>query len=143
MSGNNETINGTKITMNDIYDFYYTFSNINYNAFYQRYRFYKEDGRYMFLHDTREVKNDYGPAEEKDRIAFGTFELTESEWAEFFNLIKDGTVKKRSEHTESGDSGPWLYIYTDKGSKDGEEYYFADYGAQQTFVEYCEKLAER
>ena len=46
-----ECIVGTDIAMDDIADFYYTEENINYDAYYQRYRFYVEDGKRLFFND--------------------------------------------------------------------------------------------
>ena len=69
---------GEDIQIGDITEFYYTYENINYNAFYQRYRFYTEDGKHLFFHETRERKDDYGPATEKDTTLTGTAELTDA-----------------------------------------------------------------
>ena len=140
---NDGKINGTDIGANDIAHFYYTYENINYNAFYQRYHFYTEDGKTMFFHETREVKNDYGPAEENDRTKYGTIELSENDWARFFDLIKDGTAKNREENIETGGRGPWMYIYTDDTVENSKEYHFASYEAQTEFVAFCEELADR
>lgn len=139
----NETIRDTGITMDDINDFYYTEEFINFNASYTRYRFYKEEGRYMFFYETRERKDDYGPCTEEDRTSYGTAEIKESEWAEFFSYLKDGSVKNRKEDPDDGGSGPWLFIYTDKGPKEGQEYHFTDYGLLKGFEEYCAKLTDK
>ena len=134
---------GKDIRIDDLTEFYYTYSNINYNAFYQRYHFYVEDGKHLFFHETRERENDYGPATEKDTTLTGTFELTDEEWTAFFDLLKDGTVRNRSEHTESGDSGPWMYLYWKKDRSKIQEFEFASYQIQQSFKSYCEDLAQR
>lgn len=143
LSDSDLKISDRKIPIDEITDFYYTYDNINFNAFYQRYRFYMEDGKHMFFHETREVKNDYGPATEENRTAYGNFELSTEEWQKAFELLKDGTVSKRVESTESGDSGPWMFIYwkNDKGKY--QEYSFASYGDRLAFEEYCASLAER
>ena len=78
----------------DVQDFYYTYENINFNAFYQRYRIYAENGKHMFFHETRERKEEYGPATEKDTTKKGTLELSEEEWKTFVNLVNGGTGKK-------------------------------------------------
>ena len=49
---------GADIRQNEITEFYYTYENINFNAFYQRYRFYTEGGKYWFYHETRQREND-------------------------------------------------------------------------------------
>ncbi len=46
-------IEGTKAGIDDISDFYCTYENINYNAFYQRYCFFTYDGKHFFFHETR------------------------------------------------------------------------------------------
>lgn len=138
-----EYIVGKDIKVDDLTDFYYTYSNINYNAFYQRYRFFVEDGKHMFFHETRERENDYGPATEKDTTLTGTFELTDEEWTSFFDLLKDGTVIKRTEQTSSGDSGPWMYLYWKNDKSEIQEFTFASYSIQQSFKSFCEGLAQR
>ena len=75
-----EYIVGTDIAMDDIADFYYTEENINYDAYYQRYRFYVEDGKHLFFNETRERKDDYGPCTEEDTTQKGTIELTDDQW---------------------------------------------------------------
>ncbi len=136
-------ITNMNIPAGDVTDFYYTYENINYNAFYQRYRFYTEDGKYMFFHETRERPGNYGWTTEEDVTASGNFEIGADGWAEVMELLKDGTVKEREEEVESGDSGPWLYIYW-KGDADRyQEYTFASYGDQKAFEEYCGKLAKK
>lgn len=131
---------GVDITAEDILDFYYTVSNINYDAYYQRYRFYVEDGKHMFFHETRERPNDYGPCTEEDTTLTGTMELTDEQWAEFTDLLSGGTVKAREESADSGDSGPWLYLYWthDKGSI--QEFSFDSYATQKEFEEFCVSL---
>lgn len=138
-----EYIVGKDIKINDLTEFYYTYSNINFNAFYQRYHFFVEDGKHMFFHETRERENDYGPATEKDTTLTGAFELTDEEWTAFFDLLKDGTVIKRTEHTGSGDSGPWMYLYWKNDKSKIQEFDFASYETQQSFKSYCEELAQR
>ncbi len=106
-----EYVVGTDIAMDDINDFYYTEENINYDAYYQRYRFYVEDGKHLFFNETRERKGDYGPCTEEDTTQVGTIELTDDQWMQFCDLVNGGTVRAREESTDTGDSGPWLYLY--------------------------------
>ncbi len=137
-----EFVVGKDISKGDITDFYYTYSNINYNAFYQRYRFYIENGKKYFFHETRERQNEYGPATEDDTTKIGTVELTEEQWKDFYDLINGGTVKKREESAESGDSGPWFYLYWKDDKSKYQEYSFPSYEAQKKFEEYCSGLAD-
>ena len=129
------------IKAGSINEFYYTYENINYNACYQRYLFHVEDGKHMFLHDKRERPGDYGWLEEEDSVRKGDFELTDEEWQTFITIIKDGRVVKRQEHTETGDSGPWMFIYAGKDTE-GKEYYFQPADQVLVFEEFCENLAE-
>ena len=87
-----ETITNRKIPVEDVTEFYYTVENINYDAFYKRYHFYKDDGKYMFRHETRERPGRYGPATEEDITSSGTLELSDDEWKDFLTILKDGTV---------------------------------------------------
>ncbi len=131
---------GTDILKEDITDFYYTVENINYDAFYQRYRFYVEDGKYLFFHESRERKNDYGPCTENDTTRIGTIELTQDQWAAFFELVKGGSVTARAESAESGGSGPWLYLYWKNDQSKYQKFAFSSYATQQKFEEFCKAL---
>ena len=136
-----ETITNRNIPVEDVTEFYYTIDNINYNAFYQRYRFYREDGKYMFHHETRERPGEYGPTTEKDITDSGTFELSDAEWNDFLTYLKDGTVSARKDTAESGGSGPWTFIYwkNDKGKY--QVFDFSSYEVQTGFEEFCSALA--
>ena len=137
---NGNKIVGKDIGKDDITDFYYTVENINYDAFYQRYRFYVEDGKHMFFHETRERKDDYGPCTEEDTTLTGTIELTDDQWSGFFDLVSGGTVKVREESADAGDDGPWLFLYwvNDKGKY--QQFSFDSYGTQKEFVDFCLSL---
>ena len=117
LNGEDVMIVGKDIKEDDINEFYYTKENINYDAYYQRYRFYVEDGKHMFFHETRERKDEYGPCTEDDTTLTGTIELTDDQWSEFTDLVSGGTVKSREDSADAGGTGPWLYLYwtNDKG----------------------------
>ncbi len=131
---------GKDIKEADITEFYYTVENINYDAFYQRYRFYVEDGKHMFFHERRERKNDYGWLTEADRVAMATMELSEDEWKSFYDLVCDGTVTARKDSADAGGQGPWTYLYwkADKGKY--QVFDFVSRDALKSFEELCEKL---
>ena len=137
-----ETVTNRKIPVGDITEFYYTRENINYDAFYQRYRFYVEDGKYAFYHETRERPGEYGPTAEKDITKSGTVELSEEEWKNFIGFLKDGTVSARKDSGESGSSGPWTFIYwkNDKGKY--QVFGFSSYDKRVKFEEFCSALAQ-
>ena len=107
--GKRELTVGTDILPEDVTEFYYTLSSSTDPPRYQRYRFYREEGRTFFYHEKRE--GDHWPLREGDITVSGTKELTGEEWAAFFGLLREGTVQKRAESTESGGKGPWLYLY--------------------------------
>ena len=136
-----ETITNRKIPVGDITDFYYTYENINFNAFYQRYRFYVEDGEPMFYHETRKRPNGYGWTTEEDITRHGNIRLTDSQWAKVIDLLRDGFVSERKDSDEAGDAGPWTYIYWKNDKGKFQQYDFANYEQQAAFEEYCEKLA--
>ena len=134
---------GKDISASDIKDFYYTYSNINYNAFYQRYRFYPENGNMMFFHETRKRENDYGPTTEEDTTLTGTSILTDDEWKTVYVLLSDGTVTKRKDDPSAGGSGPWLYLYWTKDKDKYQVFEFSSQKKQADFVTFCENLAMR
>lgn len=136
-----ETVTDRKIAAGDITEFYYTRSNINFNAFYQRYRFYVEDGRRLFYHETREKPGEYGPATEDDITASGTVELSDEEWNEFLAFLKDGRVSARTDSAESGGSGPWMFIYWKKDKGKFQVFDFPSASEKLEFEEFCAELA--
>ncbi len=132
---------GKDIVFDDINDFYYTKENINYDAYYQRYRFYVEDGKHLFFHETRERPGNYGPCTEEDTAQIGTIELTDDQWTQFCDLVSGGTVKARSESADSGDSGPWLYLYWTNDKSKYQQFSFDSYETEAKFEEFCLTLA--
>ncbi len=138
-----ERITNRGIPIEDVTEFWYTKENINFDASYQRYRFYTEDGQYQFFHETRERPGAYGPATENDVTAVGTIELSADEWREVLRLLKNGTVRDREDSAVSGSSGPWTYLYW-KGDKSRyQQFSFADFAEQNAFEDYCRSLSDR
>lgn len=137
--GTEKTV-GKDIVMDDITEFYYTEENINYGAYYLRYRFYEEDGKYWFFYESREREDDYGPCTEEDATMVGTVELTKEQWTQFYNLVQGGKITAREDSAESGDTGPWLYLYW-KGDKSKYQVFsFESYGKEVSFADYCVSL---
>lgn len=138
-----EMIVGSDITEDDINDFYYTIENINYDAYYLRYRFYNEDGKHMFFFEERKRPDDYGPATEEDTTATAGFELSDEEWSKFFDIISGGKIQARKDDPEDGGRGPWTYLYW-KGDKDTyQKYSFRSQSSRSAFEELCGSLAEK
>ncbi|MBO4845062.1 MAG: hypothetical protein J5525_02020 [Lachnospiraceae bacterium] len=132
---------GDDIGINEINEFYYTYENINYDACYLRYRFYKEDSKFMFFYEKRERPNDYGPATESDTTAKGTIELTDEQWSEFFEFVNGGIVKKRGDNADSGSCGPWLYLYWEGDNDKYQEFTFESVSKELDFEDYCSRLS--
>ena len=121
---------------NGFTDFYYTYDASTNPPHYQRYRFYVEEGKFFFYHETREGGG--WPQTEEDITVSGTVELTEEDRNTFFSYLEDGTVKRPNNDLSDGNAGPWTYIYRGNGQ---EEYEFPSYAARLAFEEYCEGLA--
>ena len=139
--GGKNMIVGKNIRKEDISDFYFTYDASTYPPYFQRYRFYTEEGKYYFYHEKRE--GDHWPLTEADATVKGTIELTDEEWERFYELLKDGKAEKRQEHLESGGRGPWLYLYWKKDRGKYQEFSFASYGKRLEFEEFCKELAEQ
>ena len=140
--GSGKMVVGQRIAQEDITEFYWTYANINFDARYQRYRFFLENGVPHFFHDTRERPNGYGWLTEEDTAAMGSRELTPEEWGQFFVLVAGGTVEKRTDSAESGDSGPWYYLYW-KGDRDVYQVFtFASGESEAAFEEFGRILAK-
>ena len=136
-------IRGISISSGDITDFYYTYDWAGYNATYQRYRFYSEDGAYLFYHESRKIENDYGWASEKDITASGTLTLSIYDWTDFLDYLTDGSATEPEETVEDGDSGPWMYLYYRSGDHiERREFHFVSAERRLAFEEYCRSLAQ-
>ncbi|MBR2644223.1 MAG: hypothetical protein IKD54_02930 [Clostridia bacterium] len=131
---------GRDIEQEDITEFYFTISTSTCPAFYQRYRFYTENGKYYMFHETR--KGEEWPLTEKYTTKIGTVKLTDAQWNEFYEFLKDGRVTARSEHLEDGASGPWMYLYWPGDCGDYQEFSFAQSGMKLSFEDFCESLCE-
>ncbi len=132
---------GSEISADEITEFCYTYDWVGYNAFYQRYRFYTENGKHLFFHETRGTENDYGWNSEDDVTAIGTKALSAEEWAAFVDLLTGGTVTGRSEEVLDGDSGPWMYLYWSGDESICQEFHFPSASRQAAFVDFCDGLA--
>ena len=135
-----EMIVGKDIKIEDISDFYFTWSGSSYPPDFQRYRFYAEDGKHYFYHETRE--GDHWPLTEDDVTVSGTKELTEEEWTRFFELLQGSSVRKREDSGESGSNGPWLYLYWKGDRSKYQELSFPSWESRDVFEAYCIQLKE-
>lgn len=139
-TGESEMIVGDRIKLEDITDFYYTYDSSTNPPEYQRYRYYTDEGDFFFYHEKRE--GNHWPLTEDDISESGTVSLTEEQWNAFYDLLKGGTVRKRTESADSGDAGPWLYLYWTNDSGVNQVFSFESYGKQTDFEAMCEGLME-
>ena len=135
---NKERVVGIDIVEQDITEFFYTVSSSSYPPAYQRYRFYKEDGACQFYHEKREGSN--WPLTESNITLSGSMELSEEQWKEFVKFLEGGTVKKREESVEAGNSGPWLYLYWNGDQAKYQEFSFSSIDVKKSFEEFCAEL---
>lgn len=136
---NRARIVGTDIAAEDISQFFYTCASSAYPPNYQRYHLLAENGARTFYHEKRE--GDRWPLTEADITLSGSVELSEQEWAQFLECLKAGIVRKRAAETESGGSGPWLYLYWAGDRAKYQEFAFSSRAAQSEFERLCEELA--
>ncbi|MBE6888323.1 MAG: hypothetical protein E7484_07940 [Ruminococcaceae bacterium] len=130
----------TDIPMDKITEFYYTESSSANPPYYQRYRFYTEGDSLWFYHETRQ--GSHWPLTEKDVTKQGTVQLTQQQIQQFSQLVAGGRVTKRTDTDESGDKGPWMYIYWDGDKGMYQQFSFADYSAQSGFESFCRQLGD-
>ena len=135
-----EMIVGTDIAFADITDFFYTYDASTNPPEYQRYRFYVEDGATFFYHETRE--GDGWPLTEADITVSGTAALTEEALARFHGLLEGGIVRRREESLDSGDAGPWLFIYWNGDGDEYQAFSFASPEARSKFEAFCAALRD-
>lgn len=131
---------GTEITAEEITDFYYTYSTSTDPPFYLRYRFYAEDGKKYLFHETLEGGG--WPQTEENLAVSGTVELTAADWAAFFDCIRGGEVRPRSDEVLDGDSGPSIYLYWTGDEGLYQEFTFASVEQRFIFEEFCSRLAQ-
>ena len=129
---------GKQVTQERIQQFYWTYSTSTNPPVFQRYRISVEDGIPYFYHETRE--GDHWPLTEADVTVSGVKELTPEEWAYLYELWSGGTVRAREESLDSGDSGPWTYLYWDGDRGDVQQFEFESYTKATQFKAYCEEL---
>ena len=67
-------------------------------------------------------------------------ELTEEHWSAFCKCIEGGKVTKRTDSIDSGDSGPWLFIYWEGDKGRNQVFSFRDLDAQYDFRKWCEEM---
>ena len=130
---------GTDITAEGITDFRYTYSTSTDPPFCQRYRFYVEDGKKLFCHETLEGGG--WPQTEEDIAFSGMAELTETDWAAFFACICDGEIVPCNDDILDGDAGPWMYLYRTGDEGQPREFVFASPEKRFEFEELCSRLA--
>lgn len=135
-----ERIVGSDIVFEDIRDFYYTYSTSTYPPEYQRYRFYQENGRKYFFHESRQ-DGDW-PQTEEDVTVNGTLELSEETWAVFCDCLSGGAVKPPSDEILDGDAGPFMVLYLAHDEGENSEFSFASTEKMYRFEELCSTLAE-
>jgi hypothetical protein len=55
-------------------------------------------------------------------------------------LLNGGIVKKRNQSVETGDSGPWLYLYWNGDGDKYQAFSFATLNERNALEKLCEKL---
>ena len=139
-SNKRENTVGKDIVIDDITEFYWTYAASTFPPEYQRYYFHTEDGKYWFYHETREGER--FPLQEEDITVSGTLELSEAEWNTFFAYLENGTVRAREENTDSGDAGPWTYLYWKNDKGDIQQYSFPSVSDRLAFETFCEEMRD-
>ena len=134
-----EFIVGTDISADDIQSFYYIYDTPFAESVYQKYQFYTEKGSKFFCHESRQ--GDSWPLTQENAVASGTMELTDEQWAAFFELLRDGTVNEPDNEVLDGDSGPWMHLYWTGDEGRFREFSFASYDKLLEFEDYCSGLA--
>lgn len=130
-----EFVVGEDVRKEDITEFYYTVSSTAYPPEFQRYRFYTEDGKYWFYHETREGEVTFLTEE---HISYsGKKELSAGEWDAFFRCLEGGTVKEHKDNGETG--GPFYYrfLYWNGDRDKYRELSFASYSQMDSFDVLC------
>ena len=140
LSQKNAYVVGEDVLEQEFTEFYFTRSGSTFPPYYQRFRFFAEDGKHYMYHEKRE--GDTWPLTEKHITVSGTIELSDEQWQTFWNYIKGGTVQSRVENLEAGGDGPWMYLYWLRDPSDFQEFRFDDYNKVLGFEDFCYGLIE-
>ncbi len=130
---------GKDIAEKDITDFCYTFDVPLEVSEYQRYRFWLEDGKKLFFHETR--RGGSWPLTEEYTVKSGTVALTDEEWAAFLSCLQDGMADAPDPEPVDGDSGPWMQLYWTGDEGRYREFSFASREKRAAFEYLCARLA--
>lgn len=131
----NTFIVGKDILPEDISEFYYTYSSSTFPPKYLRYRFYIQDEQYMFFYENREGKT--FPLTESNITVSETVILSQEEWTTALNCLQGGKVEKRKDSTESGNAGPWMYLYWNGDRSKYQEFTFTSLDSEKAFESFC------
>ena len=131
---------GEDVVEQEFTEFYYTRDGSTNPPYFQRFRFFVENGKHYMYHEKRE--GDTWPLTEKHITVSGTIELTDEQWNTFWDYITGGTVKSRVENLEDGDDGPWMFLYWLRDPDDFQEFEFDDYNKILGFEDFCYSLIE-
>ncbi len=122
---------GKNIKESDIKEFWYTVDASTDPPRFERFRFYEEGGKHWFYCEQRQ--GDHWPLTEADVSLSGSVELTAEQWLDLFALLSGGRVVKRTENLESGDAGPWLFLYWSRDGGKYQEFSFASGADRKAF----------
>ena len=96
----------------------------------------------MFFHERREREGQYGPATEADTTLTGSGELSDAQWEQFCGFVVAGSAAEAEASTETGGSGPWMFIYMKGDASKQLRFSFDSYATQTAFEEFCAALAQ-
>ena len=136
-----ELVVGKNIDLQQITEFWWTYDASTDPPHWQRYCFQKEDGIGRFSHETREGRR--WPLTPEDATVSGSMELTDEEWEQLCSLLEGGVVRKRTESDDTGDAGPWMYLYWTGDQSIYQEFTFVNAQTMNAFEEFCVSLKKR
>jgi hypothetical protein len=139
--GKRELVVGRNLDPSRITEFRYTLDMGTYPPLWHIYRFYKEDGKNWFYHETRE--GDRAPLTEEDVVLSGTAELTAGEWEEFCVLMEGGVVRKKEGSDDDGDEGSLSDLYWDGDQSLYRTFSFVNQDGELAFREFCMALEKK
>ncbi|MCR5442380.1 MAG: hypothetical protein K6E89_01360 [Sphaerochaetaceae bacterium] len=136
--GGRTEVVGKGIKPADITEFWYTYSSSVNPPEFRRYRFYIDDGVWHFYHERRE--GNHWPLSESDITVSGDIVLPEDHLEELFRCLEGGSVRARGSSAESGNSGPWLYLFWKGDKSKYQEYSFGSYSDRLSLEVLCISL---
>ena len=126
---------GKQIPFRDVTAFVYTRASSTNPPEHTRWHLMLQNGTPVLMYEQR--TGNHWPLTGEDISASSTVTLTQTQWQTLLHCLQGGQVIRRTENPETGDSGPFMYLYW-QGDRDSiRQFTFASHEREQQFLTLC------